>query len=258
METTAQKRHGDTTGDSTSGDRLPRRQAAVAALRGGLVVSCQAPPGHPLATPATIAALARCGELGGAVAVRIESADDIRAVKASVAVPVIGIKKVMVGGGRPFITPTFEACAELTAAGADLVAVEASRDNRRDPTEVATLIDRVHRELGVAVMADVSTYEEGRAAADAGADLVATTLAGYTTASPPRNDPDLDLLAALADSGIPTVLEGHVRRPADVAAAFARGAWAVVVGTAITDPLAITRWFAAALPAELGEVRRSV
>lgn len=232
--------------------RPGHRETAVAALRGGLVVSCQAAPDHPLAVPATIALLARCAEIGGAVAVRIESAADIRAVKAAVAVPVIGIKKVRAPGApagqRPFITPTFEACAELAAAGADLIAVEATRDNQPDPADVAELVARVHGELGLPVMADVSTRAEGEAAAAAGADLVATTLSGYTSASPPRTEPDLDLLGTLAASGSRAVLEGHVRRPEQVAAAFARGAWAVVVGTAITDPLAITRWFAAAVP----------
>lgn len=236
------------------GSRPDHREAVVAGLRGGLVVSCQAAPDHPLAAPATIASLARCAEIGGAAAVRIESAADVKAVKSAVAVPVIGIRKVRAPGApashRPFITPTFEACAELAAAGADLIAVEATRDHRPHPDDVAELIARVHSELGLPVMADVSTRDEGEAAAAAGGDLVATTLSGYTTASPPRSDPDLDLLAALADSGIRAVLEGHVRRPEQVGAAFAHGAWAVVVGTAITDPLAITRWFAAALPAE--------
>lgn len=222
-----------------------RGSPAVSALRGGLVVSCQASHGHPLANPDTIAAVAACAEQGGAVAVRIESAADVRATRARVGLPIIGIKKVQTGSGRPFITPTMADCAELAAAGADLIALEAVTNSRPDPAETATLIERVHSEIGLPVMADVATEDEGIAAWSAGADLVATTLSGYTMASAGRPAPDITLLEALSRSGIRAVLEGCVRSPQQVRTAFARGAWSVVVGTAITDPIAITRWFAA-------------
>ncbi|WP_020575468.1 N-acetylmannosamine-6-phosphate 2-epimerase [Actinopolymorpha alba] len=220
----------------------------VAALRGGLVVSCQAAPGHPFDDPAAIALLAACAEQGGAVAVRIESAPNVRATRARVGVPIIGIKKVHTGAHRPFITPTLADCAELAAAGADIIALETVPDNRPDPGEVATLIERVHREVARPVMADVATIDEGMAAWSAGADLVASTLSGYTRHSASRTGPDLDLVAALAARGVRAVLEGRVDSPDQVRTAFERGAWSVVVGTAITDPLVITRRFAVAAP----------
>ena len=228
----------------------PPETPVVAELRGGLVVSCQASEGHPLAGTGTIAALAACAELGGAVAVRIESAADVRATRRRIGLPIIGIKKVHTGADRPFITPTLADCVELAEAGADVIALETVADNRPDPDETAELIDRVRREVGRPVMADVATEEEGVAAWSSGADLVATTLAGHTTATTGRPTPDNELVGALSRHGIRTVLEGGVRTPEQVRDAFDRGAWAVVIGTAITDPVAITRWFAAAAPSE--------
>ncbi|MGW3627010.1 N-acetylmannosamine-6-phosphate 2-epimerase [Streptomyces sp. NPDC000880] len=218
----------------------------VGALRGGVVVSCQASSGHPFSRPHLIAAMAECAERGGATAVRIEGEANVRHVADAVTIPVLGIMKVQRRGQRPFITPDFEHCQRLVEAGAALVAIEAANDYRPDPDEFATLCARVKSELGVPVMADVSTFVEGVAAADAGADLVATTLAGYTSVSPARSTPDLELLGELAATGVRTVLEGHVRHPEEITEAFRRGAWSAVVGTAITDPLAITGWFVSA------------
>lgn len=213
-------------------------------LRGGVVVSCQANGDHPMARPEHIAALARCAERGGAVAVRIDGAVNVATVAAVVTIPILGIAKVRATAvGRSFITPTFDDCRRLVEAGAALVAVEATTDLRKDPDEFADLCAHVHAELAVPVMADVSTFDEGLTAADASADLVATTLSGYTSTSPLRSGPDLNLVDRLAQVGLPVVLEGRVGRPDDVSAAFARGAWSVVVGTAITDPVAITRGF---------------
>ncbi|MET9022361.1 putative N-acetylmannosamine-6-phosphate 2-epimerase [Actinopolymorpha sp. NPDC004070] len=222
--------------------------AAVQALEGGLVVSCQAGAGHPLADPEIIARLAACAELGGAVGVRVESAEDVRAVRSRIGLPVIGIRKVEVGAHRPFITPTLADCAALADAGADIIALEAVPDNRAHADEAADLIRVVREELGRPVMADVSTLEEGLAAWAAGADLVGTTLSGYTLASASRVGPDLGLVADLARHGVRAVLEGRVDRPEQVRAAFEAGAWTVVVGTAITDPISLTRRYAAGVP----------
>src|SRR5690606_5415497 len=138
---------------------MEQHAAVLAGLRGGLIVSCQAPDGHPFAAPEMIAALARCAEWGGAVGVRIEGAANVAAASAAVRLPVMGIAKVRYADGRPFITPTFEHCRDLVAAGAALVAIEATPDLRSDPAEFPALCARVHAELGVPVLADVSTFE---------------------------------------------------------------------------------------------------
>ncbi|MFI7463660.1 N-acetylmannosamine-6-phosphate 2-epimerase [Nonomuraea sp. NPDC049646] len=284
----------------------------VTAIEGGLVVSCQAPEGHPLRDPHTIALLARCAELGGAAGLRVNGPEDVRAVKAATALPVIGLAKVPRPHARPLITPTFALCEALVRAGADMVALEVTAEAEPAAGDLPSLVERVWRDLGVPVMADVSTAEEGLLAWNRGAALISTTLAGYTpyttptdpaitlqpftpatdlaaastpaaadptthpgtssakpTAHPgtgcaesaarpstgsgrpgPRlpHEPDLALVGELAALGVRTVAEGRLRTDAHVAEAFARGAWSVVIGAAITDPLALTRHLAAATP----------
>lgn len=127
------------------------------------------------------------------------------------------------------------------------MALEAVHENHTED-EVSALIRGVREELGVPVMADVSTFREGLWAWEAGAELVATTLSGYTPQSARREKPDLDLVSELAKAGIRVVAEGHVRTPEQVGRLFERGAYAVVVGTAITDPVSITSWFVGATP----------
>lgn len=217
-------------------------------LKGGLIVSCQAREGHPLHNPHIIAALARSAEAGGAAGVRINGETDVRAVRAFVTVPIIGIRKVWVEDFPVYITPMFDDAAVIAAAGADLIALDATGRERPGGESVEELIPRIHRELDRPVMADISTLREGEHAAALGADLVATTLSGYTTGAPPA-DPDLELVRRLVRTvSVPVVAEGRFRTAEQVRDAFQAGAFAVVVGRAITDALAITRYFAGATP----------
>lgn len=216
----------------------------IEALAGGLIVSCQAPQGHPLRASSVIARLAVCAALGGAVGVRVNHPDDVRAVRSTVDIPIIGLHKVP-AADRELITPRWELAHALAEAGADVIAVEATE--RVDLT-AEKLISRIRDELGLPVMADVATARQGLAAWTAGADLVSSTLSGYTPDSPQQTEPDLDLVAELVDAGVRTVAEGRLSTAADVRTAFQRGAYAVVVGTAITDPVAITRNLVTATP----------
>ena len=209
------------------------------ALRGGLVVSVQASPGTPLAAPAHIAAMARAAELGGAAGIR---ATEVAAVKEAVGLPVIGLRKRRVEDGDVYITPTLEDARAVAAAGADIVAVDATLRPRADGVELAALVS----ELPVPVLADVDCLEAGLAAREAGAAAVATTLAGYTDNTPSPVDPDIHLVEDLAaEVDCPVFAEGRIATPGQARAAFDAGAFAVVVGTAITDPIALTRGFAA-------------
>lgn len=212
-------------------------------MKGGLIVSCQARGGHPLREASTIAALAECAELGGARGIRADGPEDVAEIKRRVSLPVIGIYKVALRK-RFFITPALEHARELAEAGAGLVALEATFENRPDERKLKEVMRGVRDELGVPVMADVSTFEEGIRAWKLGADLVATTLSGHTVESRGRKLPDLDLVERLAEAGIRVVCEGGVQTPGEVEDAIGRGAWSVVVGTSITDPLAITYRFA--------------
>ena len=214
--------------------------------RGSLVVSCQAREDNPLHGAPFMRAMARAAVDGGAAGIRADGVADIAAIRPAVAVPLIGLLKRWQEGFDVYITPGFADAAALAAAGCDVVALDCT-PGTRDGEPVATLIARIKAELGVAVMADIATLEEGLAAAALGADYVGTTLAGYTAARAAIIGPDLELLAALAARcRVPVVAEGRFDTPAQVARAFELGAYAVVVGTAITNPREITRRFAAA------------
>jgi len=213
--------------------------------KGALVVSCQARADNPLHGPIHMSAMARAAEAGGAKGIRANGVEDVAAIRAVTALPIIGISKVWDERFPVYITPDFENAARIAQAGADIIGIDATpRPRNGEPVE--RLIARIGTELGREVFADVATLEEGRAAYAYGATYVATTLSGYTdeTAFRRRAGPDLDLLSALvAALPVPVVAEGRFDTPDLVAEAFARGAHAVVVGTAITNPREITRRF---------------
>jgi N-acylglucosamine-6-phosphate 2-epimerase len=234
--------------DPTATDLLER-------FDGGLVVSCQARDGHPFERPDLIAVMAQCAELAGAVGLRICGPEDIRAVRSATSLPIIGLEKVQ-GSHRPLITPSYDDAARLVEAGADMVALEVTAEGAADP---ATLVQRVTEHLGVPVLADVSTVEEGLLAWQAGAAAVSSTLAGYTLYTGPTPDqPDVALVAELHEHGLTVAAEGRYRTVAQVSEAFHAGASFVVVGGAITDPLAIAKRLVAATPTgrlEVGDQR---
>lgn len=222
------------------------REKQVERIKHGLIVSCQAHGDHPLRNTGIIASLSVCAERGGAAGIRADGPQDIKAVQASVSLPIVGIYKVPISEARFFITPTFEHAREVVGAGAGVVALEATFENRPDEKDLKDFVEGIQERLRVPVMADVSTYEEGVRAWESGADLVATTLSGYTRESPPREGPDFELVSRLAESGIRVVAEGRVRTPEQTRELFDRGSHSVVVGTAITDPVAIISRFASA------------
>ena len=216
---------------------------------GCLVVSCQARADNPLHGAHFMAAMAMAAEQGGAKAIRANGAADVAAIRAVTALPIIGIAKRWDDGFPVYITPDFESAAGVAAAGADVIALDATaRPRKGEPVE--QLVRRIRDELGKPVFADIATIDEGRRAAESGADYVATTLSGYTdeTADKRAAGPDIALIAALARVvHVPIIAEGRFERPEQVRAAFAAGAHAVVVGTAITNPREITRRFVGAL-----------
>lgn len=227
--------------------------AIIDQLKGGLIVSCQARPGNPLRGARFMAAFAQAAELGGAVGIRANGPTDIRAIRRCVKLPIIGINKLRDQRWPVYITPTLASAAAIVQAGADLVAIDATPRARHGRLSPEKLIEQIHQSLYCLIMADVDTLENGIAAAHAGADLVATTLAGYTDARPITKGPDLQLLTDLASRlAVPVICEGRIRHPEDVSAAFSAGAYAVVVGTLVTNPTEITRTFASVTPRQTG------
>jgi putative N-acetylmannosamine-6-phosphate epimerase len=212
----------------------------------GLIVSCQAPPGDPLHGPSFMAAMAIAAERAGAVGIRANGPADVRAIREAVKLPIIGINKIDVERFEVRITPTFDAATTIADAGAHAIALDATGRPRPGGEDLGEIIRRVHGELGLPVMADISRRDEGLRAAELGADCVATTLSGHTRDSVKREGPDLDLVAELtAALDVPVVAEGRYWTPDDVTAALRRGAHAVVVGTAITRPHWIAERFVA-------------
>jgi len=222
----------------------------LAALRGGLIVSCQALPDEPMFGSDIMARLAIAARAGGAVGIRANTPPDVAAIRAAVPeLPLIGLWKVVVSGFEDvYITPRVEDAVAVANAGADIIAVDATNRLHPGNKTAADLIQAVKKTTSKLVMADVSTFEEGVAAENAGADVVSTTLSGYTPYSPRQDEPDLALVAALASRlRVPLVAEGRIATPEQARAALDAGAFAVVVGGAITRPQQIAARFAQAL-----------
>ncbi|MBK6795342.1 MAG: N-acetylmannosamine-6-phosphate 2-epimerase [Acidobacteria bacterium] len=204
-------------------------------LRGGLIVSCQAPQDSPLADAYIISAFALAAQQNGAVGVRVNSARNIAAVRLRVKVPIIGIEKIETDESEVYITPTFCSAERIARSGADIIAIDATQRPRPGGEKLEDLIRRIREELQLPVMADISTYEEGLYAADCGADIIATTLCSYTPQTRGHLLPALDLVERLAGNlKKPVICEGGIMSPEQARSAFDHGACAVVVGAAIT------------------------
>lgn len=220
----------------------------ISTLQRGLIVSCQALEDEPLHGAHIMAAMARAAEQGGAVGIRANSPVDIAAIRAAVRVPLIGLYKAQIPGYEPYITPTLEHALAVVEAGADIVALDATLRPHPQDKDAASLIRLVREISARPVLADVATYEEGLAAWQAGADAVSTTLSGYTPQSPRQPGPDFELLRRLVDAlPIPVIAEGRIMLPEQAARALEIGAFAVVVGGAITRPQIITQAFVQAI-----------
>ena len=220
------------------------------AIQGRIVVSCQAGAESPLNAPRILAALAQSAEMGGAAGFRVDRPENVAAVRAISDLPILGINKMKVAGYEVFITPTFESARAVVEAGANIVGIDGTGRPRPNGEDVGEIIQRLHVECDVPVMADIASIEEGIEAAALGVDLVATTLAGYTPYSPKRSTPAFDVLDGLvAATNVPIVVEGRIWTVEDVRTCFELGAYALVIGSAITVPQFITQRFVSAIPA---------
>ncbi len=220
-------------------------------IKNGLIVSCQAAANSPLAKPEIIAAFAETAVQNGAIGVRIDSPEHIRAVRKIVNVPIIGIFKIITAESEVYITPTFESARQIADAGADIIAIDATFRNRPNNEHLAELVEKIHNELHLPVMADVATFAEGENAEKVGCDFIGTTLSGYTSETKHISEPDFELVKKLATLSTSIICEGRLRKPEDVKMAFKCGAFAVVVGNAITGTDWLVREFAEATPKKL-------
>jgi N-acylglucosamine-6-phosphate 2-epimerase len=228
--------------------RRQRVDAFIEQVRGRLIVSCQALSHEPLFGAEIMARMAVAAEQGGAAAIRANTPVDIAAIRKSVPLPIIGLYKDDIPGYPVYITPTLRHALEVAEAGADVIAIDATARARPEPGTLADFIGRIHLQTGLPVLADISTLAEGEAAVEAGADMISTTMSGYTEDSPSQREPDIELVARLSLSvAVPVLAEGRYRTPEQASNALSVGALAVVVGGAITRPQEITRHFVEAL-----------
>ena len=219
----------------------------IAGLRNRLIASCQPVVRGPMDRPEIVAAMALAALDGGAAGLRIEGLRNVEVVRAATQAPIIGLVKRDLDDSPVRITPFQRDVAAVIAAGADIVAVDATLRSRPEP--VAALLEAI-RSGGALAMADCATREDGEAAEAAGFDLIGTTMSGYTGAGAAPDGPDLALVEALRDLGRPVVAEGRYHRPEQAAAAIRAGAFAVVVGSALTRIEHVAGWFADAIAAE--------
>ena len=223
----------------------------------GLIVSAQALEGNPFRDSEALGKMALSAQIGGASAIRANGFDDISAMRrAGVTLPIIGIDKKKDDTGRTVITPDFEGAKRIKQAGATIIALDATFYPSTIKEDTKTLISRIHNELDMMVMADISTVEEAVEAAKLGADAVSTTLAGYVPGALHTDDelytPNFKLIEDIVSKNLPCALvaEGRFWNPRDLKEALDIGADAVVIGKAITNPMAITRYFMSALKKE--------
>ncbi len=219
----------------------------IKSLKNKVIVSVQAMPNEPLYKEDCMFAMMKSVINGGASALRVAGARDVKNAK-TLGVPVIGLTKP---DGLPenwkeivYITPTLKEVNELIDAGADVVAFDGTRRPRPNNCTLQEIVSRI-KSANRYAMADIATYDEAMYCAELGVDIISTTLSGYTQESLSDSDiPDFELLQKIVkNTDVPVILEGRIWDPSQVDKAFELGAHCVVIGSAITRPQLITKRF---------------
>ncbi|MGD9604758.1 MAG: N-acetylmannosamine-6-phosphate 2-epimerase [Bacilli bacterium] len=212
-------------------------------LKNKLIVSCQAKDNEPLKDPQIMAKMAAAALLGGAGGIRAAGVNDIKAIKAMNETIVIGLIKKDYSDSEVYITPTKQEVFQLLESGCEIIALDGTNRNRPNKETLFSLISLIHANNRLA-MADISTFEEALLAQQAGADMVSTTLSGYTSYTKKRQGPDIKLVGqCVSKLQIPVLAEGRIRNPQDLKKVLRKKPFAVVIGTAITRPTEITKTF---------------
>jgi N-acylglucosamine-6-phosphate 2-epimerase len=209
----------------------------------GLIVSCQIPVQSPLHGKVSTAVLAMAAQSSGAVAIRAEGFDSIKAIKEVVSIPVIGLIKTQGINSGVYINSTISEIQMCIDAGSDFIAIDATGRPRASFEHLADFVQAIRRITDIEIIGDVSNIEEGKAAAASGINILASTLAGHTPNST-KDLPDLDLVASLVKLNAgPVIAEGGYRNLVDCKRAFDSGAYAICIGAAITDPWNSTKYY---------------
>lgn len=216
-------------------------------LKGKLIVSCQALEDEPLHSSFIMGRMALAAKQGGASAIRAQGVEDINEIKKVSNMPVIGIIKRVYEDAEPYITPTKKEVDQLLTTECEMIALDATLRKRPNNEELGELIKYINANNRL-VMADISTVEEGINAEKLGVDCVSTTLSGYTQYSKQGDYVDLEIIQKLSEIlSIPVIAEGKINTPEQLKEAFNSGAYAAVIGGAITRPQLITAKFVNAI-----------
>lgn len=219
------------------------KQQILAQLKHGLVASCQPVDDGPMDSPHIVAAMAAASVAGGAAALRIEGIENLKAVRAAVDVPIIGIVKRDLDDSPVRITPFLQDIDDLYHAGADIIAFDGT--DRIRPTTIDACVKRIQA-LGAMSMADCSNFAEGSYCQSLGVDIIGSTMSGYTGGEIPT-EPDVQLVRDLVAHGCCVMAEGRYNTPELAALAIENGAYAVTVGSALTRLEHIVGWFVQAI-----------
>ena len=218
----------------------PKKKALLESMKNGLIVSCQVQHDDPIYTDDIVVKMAEAAKWAGAVGIRANSPEQIKAIKDKVDLPMIGLWKIWHDDTDVFITPTLDAAKAVWEAGAEIIALDCTKQTTHEGTTAWDLMYIVKKEIPEAIIfADVSNYEEAQHAVEMGADIVAPTLYGYTKETANIEGADYRMFAKMCrdfKDDVYMMMEGHLYTPEDAMKCIYLGAHAVVVGSAITRP----------------------
>ncbi|MBM6819486.1 N-acetylmannosamine-6-phosphate 2-epimerase [Clostridium saudiense] len=203
-------------------------EKVLKAIKGGLIVSCQALEDEPLHSSYIMMRMAKAALVGGAIGIRANSPEDCKEIKNNVNLPMISIYKRVYGTSNVYITPTINEVKELLPIKPEIIAVDATRRERPDGKSLEEFFKEIREVYDGLLLADISDLEEGIKAEKIGFDMVSTTLSGYTDYTLDRSKPDIELIKSLRESiKIPIIAEGNIDSPENAMKCLEAGAWAI-------------------------------